>query len=82
MAKLTARQLILSLLLFVLFSPVFLPIGMPELRPAWFVSTIGGVAVYPLIVASLIVVFVILAWIFSRGAFGASTSRPDDEAGQ
>ena len=81
MAKLTARQVLLSLLLFVLFSPVFLPIGLPELRPAWFVSTIAGVAVYPLIVAALIVVFVVLAWIFSRGAFGASASS-DEEAGR
>jgi len=82
MAKLTARQVLLSLLLFVLFSPVFLPIGLPELRPAWFVSTVGGVAVYPLIVAVLIVVFVVLAWIFSRGAFGAPVTTREEEAGR
>jgi|GEM_PF-5187213 len=74
MARLTGRQVALSLLLFVLFSPVFVPIGVPELRPAWFVSRVGGVPVYPLIVASLIVLFVGLAWVFSRQAFGADTS--------
>lgn len=42
MAKLTARQLILPLPLFALFSPVFLPIGAPEPSPAWLVSGSAG----------------------------------------
>ncbi len=78
MAKLTGRQVLLSLMLFVFFAPVFLPIGAPELRPAWFVALIGGVPFYPLMVVGLIVLFVILAYVFSRQAFGASSSDKED----
>ena len=72
MAKLSARQVILALLVFLIFAPVFLSAGAPEFRPAWLLNEIGGVPLYPLGIAGLIVVFVILAWVLSREVFGGA----------
>lgn len=77
MAKLSARQVILALLVFVIFAPVFLSAGAPVFRPDWLLTEIGGVPLYPLLVAGELVVFVILAWVFSRQVFGGADSGPE-----
>ena len=77
MAKLSARQVILALLVFVIFAPVFLSAGAEVFRPAWLLTEIGGVPLYPLCVAGELVVFVILAWIFSRQVFGGADSSAE-----
>ena len=78
MAKLSARQVILALLVFVIFAPVFLSAGSPTYMPDWLLTEIGGVPLYPLCIAGLIVVFVMLAWVFSREVFGGAETGPED----
>ena len=77
MAKLSARQVLLALLVFLIFAPVFLSAGAPVFRPDWLLTEIGGVPLYPLCIAGELVVFVILAWVLSREAFGGADNKAE-----
>ena len=69
MPKVTARQVGISILLLVLFAPIFLSSGSAAFRPAWFTDRIGPLPVSVWMVLGLMVVFVAMVWIVSASAF-------------
>ena len=72
MARLSARQLWLSLLAVILFAPVFVASGWPGLRPAWLADRIAGFPISMILILGLIAVFVALACWLAGGTFGAA----------
>jgi uncharacterized membrane protein (DUF485 family) len=74
MAKVTALQIGLSILLLVLFAPVFLSSGSAAFRPAWLGTRLGPLPTDIWIVLGLMVLFVLMVWIVSVLAF----RRADD----
>jgi hypothetical protein len=77
-----AIQVLLSLLLLLLFSPVVLAVGSPAFRPAWLDRPVAGMPPAVLWVLGSIAVFIVLTWIFARMAFARPPARPDaPEAG-
>jgi hypothetical protein len=76
-ARLTLRQVLLSLLVIALFAPVYLSSGWAGLRPAWLPDRVAGVPLSTWLVLGLIAVFVALVCLFSRGAFGAADTEGD-----
>jgi hypothetical protein len=75
MAKLTGRQIWLSILVVLLFSPVVLASGSAAFRPAWYPDRLAGVPLSVWLVVVLILVFVGLVALFARAAFGEPTSQ-------
>ena len=77
MARVTSRQVWLSVLVILLFAPVVLASGSPSFRPAWYPTRAFGIPLSVWLVVGLIVVFVCLVALFARAAFGAAV--PDEE---
>lgn len=78
MAKLTGRQIWLSILVMLLFAPVVLASGSADFRPAWYPERVAGLPLSVWIVVVLIVVFVGLVTLFARAAFGEPVSQDKD----
>jgi hypothetical protein len=75
MAKLTGRQIWLSVLVFVLFTPVVLASGSAAFRPAWYPDRVAGLPLSVWLVVVLIAVFVALVTVFAWAAFGGAEER-------
>lgn len=69
MAKLGLKQVLGSLLVWVLFAPVILATGSPAFRWGLYHKVVLGVPVFPLMVVALLLVLMVLMWIFSSAAF-------------
>ena len=72
MAKLSASQIWLSVLVAALFAPVYLSSGSAYFRPAWFTQRFHGVPLSVWLVLGLIAIFVVLVCLFAGAAFGAA----------
>lgn len=69
MSKLSLRQVLLSLLVVVLFSPVVLATGSAAFRPALYSATFAGLPAFSLLVIGLLAVFMILVCILAASVF-------------
>ena len=77
MARLSGRQVWLSVLVILLFAPVVLASGSASFRPAWYPMRVLGIPLSVWLVVGLIVIFVGLVALFARAALGAA--GPDED---
>lgn len=78
MARVTGRQIWLTILVMVLFSPVVLASGSASFRPGWFVARLLGAPLSVWLVVALIAVFVALVAAFAKAAFGQAEPTDQD----
>jgi hypothetical protein len=78
MPKVTARQIVITILMVALFAPVYLSSGSADFRPAWFTDLIGPLPVSVWLVIALIVIFVGMTWFVSGGVYGQNDDKNAD----
>jgi hypothetical protein len=78
MAKLSLKQVLCSLLVLILFSPVVLAVGSPRFRLSVYHSTFAGVPGFPLLVVGLLLVLMVMMWIFASAAFSDDDVQGSD----
>jgi hypothetical protein len=72
MSKLSLRQVLLSVLVVLLFSPVVLATGSAGFRPALYSATLGGLPAFSLLVIGLLLLFMVLVCILAASVFAGS----------
>lgn len=77
MAKLGLKQILGSILVWVLFAPVILATGSKAFRLAVYNGTILGVPTFPLMVVALLLIFMAFMWILASGAFDDADGATD-----
>ena len=79
MAKLGLKQILGSILVWVLFAPVILATGSKTFRLPVYDGTILGVPAFLLLVVALLVILMAFMWILASGAFDEADSLGDDQ---
>ena len=78
MAKLGLKQILGSILVWVLFAPVILATGSKTFRLSVYEGTILGVPTFLLLVVALLVILMAFMWILASGAFDETDGRGDE----
>ncbi|HEY4030918.1 MAG TPA: hypothetical protein VGM25_11280 [Caulobacteraceae bacterium] len=81
MARLGLKQILGSLLVFILFAPIVLATGSPAFRLAIYQSEVAGVPLFPALVVALLLVLMVLVWVFSSTAFSEADAPFSDAKG-
>ena len=79
MAKLGLKQILGSILVWVLFAPVILATGSKAFRLSIYDGTILGVPAFLLLVVGLLVILMVFMWILASGAFDDADVQGDDQ---
>jgi hypothetical protein len=79
MAKLGLKQILGSILVWVLFAPVILATGSKTFRLPVYDGTILGVPAFLLLVVALLLILMVFMWILASGAFDADDAQEDDQ---
>ena len=79
MPKVTTRQIVITILMVLLFSPVFLSSGSAAFRPAWFATPVANLPISAWLVLALIVIFVGMTWFVSGGVYGQDDDQGADQ---
>ena len=79
MAKLGLKQILGSILVWVLFAPVILATGSKAFRLPIYDGTILGVPAFLLLVVGLLVILMVFMWILASGAFDDADVQGDDQ---
>ena len=79
MAKLGLKQILGSILVWVLFAPVILATGSKTFRLPIYDGTILGVPAFLLLVVALLVILMAFMWILASGAFDEADGQGDDQ---
>ena len=78
MAKLSLKQVLCSVLVLLLFSPVVLATGSKAFRLGVYHRTFAGVPAFPLLVVGALLVLMVLMWVFSSAAFAGDDGKGSD----
>ena len=78
MSKLSLKQVLCSLLVLILFSPVVLAVGSPSFRLDAYHLTVLGVPGFPMLVVGLLLVLMVMMWIFAGAAFSDDDGQGSD----
>jgi hypothetical protein len=78
MAKLGLKQILGSVLVWVLFAPVILATGSKTFRLPIYDGTILGVPAFLLLVVALLVILMAFMWILASGAFDEADGSGDE----
>jgi hypothetical protein len=79
MAKLGLKQILGSILVWVLFLPVILATGSKAFRLSVYDGTVLGVPTFLAMVVALLLIFMVSMWIFSAAAFDETDGKGDDQ---
>jgi hypothetical protein len=78
MAKLSLKQVLCSILVLLLFSPVVLATGSRAFRLAVYRRSFAGLPAFPLLVVGTLLVLMVLMWVFSSAAFAGDDRQGSD----
>jgi len=81
MSRLGLKQIIGSVVVWVLFLPVVLATGSKAFRFSLYDGTVLGVPTFLLLVVTLLLIFMIFVWIFSAAAFDQTDGQPNESPG-
>jgi hypothetical protein len=79
MAKLGLKQVLGSILVWVLFAPVILATGSKDFRLAIYEGSTLGVPNFSFLVVALLLILTVLVWVFAGGAFGDDSGEGDGQ---
>ena len=79
MAKLGLKQILGSILVWVLFAPVILATGSQTFRLPIYSGTVLGVPAFLLLVVALLLILMVFMWILASGAFDDADAQGDDQ---
>jgi len=80
MSRLGLKQILGSVVVWLLFLPVVLATGSKAFRFPLYDGTILGVPTFLLLVVALLLIFMVFVWIFSAAAFD-KTDGPSEKLG-
>jgi hypothetical protein len=78
MAKLGWKQILGSILVWVLFAPVILATGSPAFRLSVYSGTILGVPTFLLMVVALLLILMAFMWVLASATFDDGDGQGDD----
>ena len=79
MAKLGIKQILGSLLVWVLFAPVILATGSARFRLSLYEGTVLGVPTFLAMVVALLVILMAFMWFLASATFDETDSQGDDQ---
>ena len=79
MAKLGLKQILGSILVWVLFAPVILATGSPAFRLSLYSGTVLGVPTFLFLVVALLLILMVFMWILAGAAFDDSDSHGESQ---
>jgi hypothetical protein len=79
MSRLGLKQILGSILVWLLFLPVVLATGSKAFRFSFYDGTVLGVPAFLLLVVALLLIFMVFVWIFSAGAFDEHDGQGDGQ---
>jgi len=79
MAKLGLKQILGSILVWVLFAPVILATGSKTFRLAVYNGTILGVPTFLFMVVALLVILMIFMWVLASATFDDMDGKGDEQ---
>jgi hypothetical protein len=81
MAKLGLKQILGSILVWVLFAPVILATGSKSFRLAIYDGTVFGIPTFLFMVVALLLVLMVFMWILATSAFDDTDGQSGDGLG-
>lgn len=81
MAKLGLKQILGSILVWVLFAPVILATGSPSFRLAIYQGTILGVPTFLLMVVALLLILMAFMWVLASATFDEADAGSEELRG-
>ena len=77
MSRLGLKQILGSILVWLLFLPVVLATGSKAFRFSFYDGTVLGVPAFLLLVVALLLIFMVFMWILSSAAFDDDADKGD-----
>jgi hypothetical protein len=81
MAKLGLKQILGSILVWVLFAPVILATGSRTFRLSLYNGTVLGVPTFLFMVVALLLILMVFMWILAGATFDETDSQSDQRGG-
>lgn len=81
MAKLGLKQILGSILVWVLFAPVVLATGSKAFRLPVYEGTVFGVPTFLFLVVALLLILMVFMWVLATAAFDEGEGRTDEPRG-